>query len=270
MRPDDDDFFDDFDSRNRRGFLSRFGWTRWTGERVTLGWAVLFCALGIGLGFMLGRAHPEEHYREIAAELSDARADARRARNERARANRESRSLRARAELNAGATEALAKRAAESEREKAALAERVAFYRRLFGERNPGDGELAIQALQVEPDFSPNRHHLSAVLVRNGESRKPFKGRYYFEVVATGVGGNGDGDGENGDGVDGSENGVDGSRILRVPPEGGELAFDFYLEIGERLELPPDGEIENVRLVVTDPADRRVAERTLIAPEPEN
>ena len=215
------------------------------GERVTLGWALVFCALAMVLAFLLGRAHPEEDYRRIAEDLSAARADARSARNGRAEAEREARALRARADLNQSAAMSLARRIEDAEREKAALAERVAFYQRLFGERNPDDGELAIQALEVAPDFRPNRHHLSAVLLRNGDARKPFEGRYYFEAVERA-----------GKGSD--------SRIVRVPPEGAELAFDFYLEIEERLELRPNGEIENVRLVVTDAAGRRVAESALI------
>ena len=45
---------------------------------------------------------------------------------------------------------------------------------------------------------------------------------------------------------------------------GAELAFDFYLEIEEQLELNPNREIENVRLVVTDLKGRQVAESVLI------
>lgn len=215
------------------------------GERVTLGWALVFCALGMALAFLLGRSHPEEDYRRIAADLSSARQDARTARNGRAAAEREMRALLARADLNESASAALAVRLEKSEREKTALAERVAFYQRLFGERNPDDGELAIQALVVAPDFRPNRHHLSAVLLRNGDARKAFKGRYYFEAAERGV--------------DGGE-----AKIVRTPPEGAELEFDFYLEIEERLELPPGREIENVRLVVTDASGRLVAESALI------
>ena len=213
------------------------------GERVTLGWALAFCGLAMVLAFLLGRAHPEEDYRLIAEDLSAARQDARAARNERTAAERESRALRARADLNKSAATALARRAEAAEREKTALAERVAFYQRLFGERNPDDGELAIQALEVTPDFLPNRHHLSAVLLRNGDSRKPFEGRYYFEAV---------------------ERAGEKSEIVRIPAEGAELSFDFYLEIEERLELPANAEIENVRLVVTDADGRHVAESALI------
>ena len=213
------------------------------GERVTLGWALAFCGLAMALAFLLGRAHPEEDYRRVAEDLESARQDARAARNERTAAERESRALRARADLNKSAAAALAARAEAAEREKTALAERVAFYQRLFGERNPDDGELAIQALEVTPDFRPHRHHLSAVLLRNGDSRKPFEGRYYFEAVER-AGGE--------------------SEIVRVPAEGAALSFDFYLEIEERLELRPRAEIENVRLVVTDADGRRVAESALI------
>ena len=213
------------------------------GEPVTLGWALVFCALGMALAFLLGRAHPEEDYRRIAEDLEEARQDARTARNGRAAAEREARALLARADLNKSAAGALARRIETAEREKTDLAERVAFYQRLFGERNPNDGELAIQALEVAPAFHPNRHHLSAVLLRNGDARKAFEGRYYFEAV---------------------ENGGGDSRIVRVPPEGAELSFDFYLEIEEQLELNPNREIENVRLVVTDLKGRQVAESALI------
>ena len=215
------------------------------GEPVTLGWALVFCALGMALAFLLGRAHPEEDYRRIAENLEEARQDARAARNGRAAAEREARALLARADLNKSAATSLARRIETAEREKTDLAERVAFYQRLFGERNPNDGELAIQALEVAPAFHPNRHHLSAVLLRNGDARKAFEGRYYFEAVE-----------RNGAGEE--------SRIVRVPPEGAELAFDFYLEIEEQLELNPNREIENVRLVVTDLKGRRVAESVLI------
>ena len=215
------------------------------GEPVTVGWALVFCALGMALAFLLGRAHPEEDYRRIEEDLAEARRDAREARNGRTAAEREARALLARADLNKSAAASLARRIVTAEREKTDLAERVAFYQRLFGERNPDDGELAIQALEVTPDFRPNRHHLSAVLLRNGDARKPFEGRYYFEAVERG-----------GDGGD--------PKIIRVPAEGAELAFDFYLEIEERLELRADGEIENVRLVVTDVSGRRVAESALI------
>ena len=225
---------------------SGLGEVRWRlGERVTLGWALVFCALAMGLAFLLGRAHPEEDYRRIADDLAEARRDAREARNGRTAAEREARALLARADLNKSAAASLARRIETAEREKASLAERVAFYQRLFGERNPGDGELAIQALEVSPDFHPNRHHLSAVLLRNGDARKPFEGRYYFEAVERGE--------------DGEE-----SRIVRVPAEGAALEFDFYLEIEERLELRPDAEMENVRLVVTDLSGRQVAESALI------
>ena len=215
------------------------------GEPVTLGWALVFCALGMALAFLLGRAHPEEDYRRIAENLEEARQDARAARNGRAAAEREARALLARADLNKSAATSLARRIETAEREKTDLAERVAFYQRLFGERNPNDGELAIQALEVAPAFHPNRHHLSAVLLRNGDARKAFEGRYYFEAVE-----------RNGAGEE--------SRIVRVPPEGAELAFDFYLEIEEQLELNPNREIENVRLVVTDLKGRQVAESVLI------
>ena len=214
------------------------------GERVTLGWALAFCALAMVLAFLLGRAHPEEDYRRMSDDLARARADARTARNSRAAAERATRALRARADLNKSAAMSLARRMETAEREKTALAERVAFYQRLFGERNPDDGELAIQALEVAPDFRPNRHHLSAVLLRNGDARKPFEGRYYFEAV--------------------ERAGTEAPRIVRVPAEGAELNFDFYLEIEEPLELRPNGEIENVRLVVTDAKGRRVAESALI------
>ena len=215
------------------------------GEPVTVGWALVFCALGMALAFLLGRAHPEEDYRRIEEDLAEARRDAREARNGRTAAEREARALLARADLNKSAAASLARRIETAEREKTDLAERVAFYQRLFGERNPNDGELAIQALEVTPDFHPNRHHLSAVLLRNGDARKPFEGRYYFEAVERG------GDGEE-------------PKIIRVPAEGAELDFDFYLEIEERLELRANGEIENVRLVVTDASGRRVAESALI------
>lgn len=225
---------------------SRLGGVRGKlGESVTLGWALVFCALAMVLAFLLGRAHPEEDYRRIEEDLAQARSDARSARNSRAEAERETRALRARADLNKSAAMSLAKRIEKAEQEKTALAERVAFYQRLFGERNPDDGELAIQALEVAPDFRPHRHHLSAVLLRNGDARKPFEGRYYFEAVE-----------RSGKGAE--------ARIVRVPEEGAELSFDFYLEIEEPLELRPNGEIENVRLVVTDSKGRRVAESSLI------
>lgn len=94
------------------------------------------------------------------------------------------------------------------------------------------EGELGVHRLRLDKDKMPGEYNLRMLLVRGGQRAKQFSGSY--QLVATIV-----------------ENGQSGTHVFPQDVSGNDqfqLNFRYYQRVEQRIQLPPETQLENVQV----------------------
>lgn len=94
------------------------------------------------------------------------------------------------------------------------------------------EGELGVHRLRLDRDKMPGEYNLRMLLVRGGQRIKQFNGSY--QLVATIV-----------------ENGQSATQVFTQDVSGNDqfqLNFRYYQRVEQRIQLPPEAQLENVQV----------------------